>query len=128
MALERWGFCGDTALRRNSSPLAQTVFSRVLRSWWASKALGRELNRILVAVDLQCVTYRGLSRVPLPYRDMTAADFRRIALIFDGAEEGSHMGAVDFRVGGRIFATLACVQRRFRKPDAHTGDAGGVRG
>ncbi len=24
-----------------------------------------------------------------------------------GAEEGSHMGSVDFRVGGRIFATLA---------------------
>jgi len=24
-----------------------------------------------------------------------------------GAEEGSHMGAADFRVGGRIFATLA---------------------
>ena len=38
---------------------------------------------------------------------MTPADFRRIALSLDGAEEGSHMGAVDFRVGGRIFATLA---------------------
>jgi hypothetical protein len=38
---------------------------------------------------------------------MTAADFRRIALSLDGAEEGSHMGAADFRVGGRIFATLA---------------------
>ena len=38
---------------------------------------------------------------------MTAADFRRIALSLGGAEEGSHMGAVDFRVGGRIFATLA---------------------
>ena len=38
---------------------------------------------------------------------MTPADFRRIALSFEGAEEGSHMGAVDFRVGGRIFATLA---------------------
>ncbi len=38
---------------------------------------------------------------------MKAADFRRIALGFEGAEEGSHMGAVDFRVGGRIFATLA---------------------
>jgi hypothetical protein len=35
------------------------------------------------------------------------ADFRRIALSFDGAEEGSHMGAADFRVGSRIFATLA---------------------
>lgn len=38
---------------------------------------------------------------------MTPADFRRIALSFVGAEEGSHMGAADFRVGGRIFATLA---------------------
>ncbi len=38
---------------------------------------------------------------------MTAADFRRIALSFDGAEESSHMGAPDFRVGGHIFATLA---------------------
>ncbi|MGA2167941.1 MAG: MmcQ/YjbR family DNA-binding protein [Terracidiphilus sp.] len=38
---------------------------------------------------------------------MNAADFRRIALSLAGAEEGSHMGAADFRVGGRIFATLA---------------------
>src|ERR1700736_6442413 len=38
---------------------------------------------------------------------MNAKDFRRIALSLEGAEEGSHMGAPDFRVGGRIFATLA---------------------
>jgi hypothetical protein len=38
---------------------------------------------------------------------MKPADFRRIALTLEGAEEGSHMGAPDFRVGGRIFATLA---------------------
>ena len=38
---------------------------------------------------------------------MNANDFRRIALLLEGAEEGSHMGAADFRVGGRIFATLA---------------------
>lgn len=38
---------------------------------------------------------------------MDAKDFRRIALSLEGSEEGSHMGAVDFRVGGRIFATLA---------------------
>jgi hypothetical protein len=44
---------------------------------------------------------------------MTAADFRRIALGFDGAEEGSHMGATDFRVGGHIFATLASVKEGF---------------
>ncbi len=38
---------------------------------------------------------------------MTIKDFRRIALSFEGAEESSHMGAADFRVGGRIFCTLA---------------------
>ncbi len=38
---------------------------------------------------------------------MNIADFRRIALSLEGAEEGSHMGAPDFRVGGHIFATLA---------------------
>ena len=38
---------------------------------------------------------------------MTVSDFRRIALSLEGAEEGSHMGSADFRVGGRIFATLA---------------------
>src|ERR1044071_3227703 len=40
-------------------------------------------------------------------REVDAADFRRIALSLEGAEEGSHMGSPDFRVGGRIFATLA---------------------
>jgi hypothetical protein len=44
---------------------------------------------------------------------MTARDFRRLALSLDGAEEGSHMGAVDFRVGGRIFATLASVKQGY---------------
>jgi hypothetical protein len=38
---------------------------------------------------------------------MKPSDFRRIALSLEGAKEGSHMGAADFRVGGRIFATLA---------------------
>jgi len=38
---------------------------------------------------------------------MKVSDFRRIALSLEGAEESSHMGAADFRVGGRIFATLA---------------------
>jgi len=38
---------------------------------------------------------------------MNVKDFRRIALSFEGAEESSHMGQPDFRVGGRIFATLA---------------------
>jgi len=38
---------------------------------------------------------------------MNADDFRRIALSLEGAEESSHMGAPDFRVQGKIFATLA---------------------
>jgi hypothetical protein len=44
---------------------------------------------------------------------MNVEDFRRIALSFDGAEEGSHMGSPDFRVGGRIFATLASQQQGY---------------
>jgi YjbR len=38
---------------------------------------------------------------------MTVDDFRRIALSLEGVEESSHMGSPDFRVAGRIFATLA---------------------
>ena len=38
---------------------------------------------------------------------MTATAFRKIALSMTDATEGSHMGNPDFRVGGRIFATLS---------------------
>jgi len=44
----------------------------------------------------------------------TADDFRQLALSFPGAEERSHMNHPDFRVGGRIFATLG-------SPDADHG-------
>jgi hypothetical protein len=37
---------------------------------------------------------------------MTADDFRQLALSFPDAVENSHMGHPDFRVHGRIFATL----------------------
>ncbi|HUK48046.1 MAG TPA: MmcQ/YjbR family DNA-binding protein [Terriglobales bacterium] len=40
-------------------------------------------------------------------------DFRRIALSLNGAEESSHMGQPDFRVGGRIFATLASASQGY---------------
>jgi hypothetical protein len=40
-------------------------------------------------------------------KGVTVRDFRRLALRLEGAEESSHMGSPDFRVGGRIFATLA---------------------
>jgi hypothetical protein len=38
---------------------------------------------------------------------MTAAGFRKIALSLPEAVEGSHFGNADFRVGGKIFATLS---------------------
>lgn len=44
---------------------------------------------------------------------MDANDFRRIALSLEGAEEGSHFGQADFRVGGRIFATLAAEKQGY---------------
>jgi hypothetical protein len=44
---------------------------------------------------------------------LTPADFRRIALSMPDAEEGSHMGSADFRVGGRIFATLAAEKQGY---------------
>src|SRR5688500_13406312 len=44
---------------------------------------------------------------------MTAADFRRLALSFPGAEEKAHMEHPDFRVGGKIFATLGYPDARF---------------
>ena len=37
---------------------------------------------------------------------MTPDRFRRIALSLAGVEEREHMGHPDFRVGGKIFATL----------------------
>jgi hypothetical protein len=37
---------------------------------------------------------------------MTADGFRRLALSMPEASEGFHMGHPDFRVGGKIFATL----------------------
>jgi YjbR protein len=37
---------------------------------------------------------------------MKVDDFRRIALSLEGASESAHMGHPDFRVNGRIFATI----------------------
>jgi|SRR6516164_9384244 hypothetical protein len=44
---------------------------------------------------------------------MNAEDFRRIALSLEGAEESSHMGSPDFRVDGKIFATLAAQSKGY---------------
>ena len=37
---------------------------------------------------------------------MTVSEFRKLALALPGASEGSHMGHADFRVAGKVFATL----------------------
>ncbi len=37
---------------------------------------------------------------------MTQEDFRRVALSIEGASESAHMGHPDFRIRGKIFATL----------------------
>ena len=50
---------------------------------------------------------------------MKANDFRRLALLLEGAEEGSHMGSADFRVGGRMGAN--------RSPRRHGADRGEAR-
>jgi hypothetical protein len=42
---------------------------------------------------------------------MTPDGFRRIALGLEGAIEQAHQGHPDFRVGGRIFATLGYPNR-----------------
>ena len=44
---------------------------------------------------------------------MTANDFRKLALALPESVEGEHMSHPDFRVGGRIFATIM--------PDGHHG-------
>ena len=44
---------------------------------------------------------------------MTPAEFRRAALSLAGVDEKAHMSHPDFRVGGRIFATLGYPDDRF---------------
>jgi hypothetical protein len=44
---------------------------------------------------------------------MTPSGFRRIALGLSGVVESAHHGHPDFRVGGRIFATLGYPDRKW---------------
>jgi hypothetical protein len=44
---------------------------------------------------------------------MTADEFRQLALALPGAVESAHMGHPDFRVNGRIFATLRYPDERW---------------
>jgi hypothetical protein len=66
---------------------------------------------MLVSLDISL--WKSGKRVSISNFNMEASDFRRIALSLPGAEEGSHMGSPDFRVGGRIFATLASQDQGF---------------
>ncbi len=44
---------------------------------------------------------------------MTSSEFRKLALGFPGAEERAHMDHPDFRLGGKIFATLGYPDKHF---------------
>ncbi|MGH7752138.1 MAG: MmcQ/YjbR family DNA-binding protein [Gemmatimonadales bacterium] len=44
---------------------------------------------------------------------MTVTEFRRFALSLPAATASAHMGHPDFRVGGKIFATLAYPSREW---------------
>ena len=44
---------------------------------------------------------------------MTANEFRRLALRLPETTEGKHMGHPDFRVAGKIFATLGYPDKRY---------------
>ena len=48
-----------------------------------------------------------------PHPPVTPAQFRELALSLPEATEGSHMGHADFRVGGKIFASLGYPDPRF---------------
>src|ERR1700738_1498635 len=67
----------------------------------------------MCACKFEAIFLSGESRSEKQRRVMNIKDFRRIALSMQGAEEGSHMGAADFRVDGRIFATLAAQKQGY---------------
>ena len=50
---------------------------------------------------------------PVEYRRMTSAGFRRMALGLKDTNEQAHHGHPDFRVGGRIFATLGYPDKKW---------------
>jgi len=54
-------------------------------------------------------------------RTMTASGFRRLALALPEAVEGSHFGNPDFRIGGKIFATLSLQKEGYGRADAVSG-------
>ena len=67
----------------------------------------------LVGQGLRQTTPLQNPSLPRYHTPMNIRDFRRIALSFPDAEESSHMGQPDFRVGGHIFATLASAKQGY---------------
>ena len=59
------------------------------------------------------VKRKPAARKGSPKKAMGAADFRRIALSLPEATQGSHFGNTDFRVGGKIFATLSLIKEGY---------------
>ena len=58
------------------------------------------------------MTGSAKSEGPHGFAVMTPNEFRRAALALPGAEEKAHMDHPDFRVGGKIFATLGYPDKR----------------
>jgi len=79
---------------------ARTTQSRLLKSWARLSHFGT--RKIAGSLQLLVASFA-----------MTPEDFRRIALSLEGTEESSHMGQPDFRVSGRIFATLAAQKQGY---------------
>src|SRR5262249_45474161 len=94
--------CSDSAVGHRPAPLRAPGFPLPSRDTHGSR---RTLDLSRHAAVFAATAQRKA--------EMTAKDFRPIALSLEGAEEGSHFGAVDFRVGGRIFATLAAVKQGY---------------
>jgi len=56
---------------------------------------------------------KAKSASPVKKLPTNAAKFRRLALGLPEATQGSHFGQTDFRVGGKIFATLSLAKEGY---------------
>jgi hypothetical protein len=61
----------------------------------------------MIAVMEGGMTKRVKGETGVEAASLDVGAYRRLALAMPGAVEASHMGAPDFRINGRIFATLA---------------------
>jgi len=92
--------------KHSRSALIERVLRRYLRDRAKSALQARDLERINKAADRLNREAAEVLDLPGIRRIMTANEFRRMALSFPETEERAHMDHPDFRVGGKIFATL----------------------